>query len=39
MKAEEQFGGAIKYTGNGEWQPTQPVPHFQAAPPSYGATQ
>ncbi len=39
MKAEERFGGAVKYTGNGEWVPQHGQPIYQAPPPSYGATQ
>ncbi|EPQ28817.1 uncharacterized protein PFL1_03620 [Pseudozyma flocculosa PF-1] len=45
MRAEERYGqGGIKYTGNGEWVPTDHVqqgpyyPHGGPPPPQYGAT-
>lgn len=40
MKAEERYGGAVRYTGNGEWVPKfQGQPVYQAPPPTYGSMQ
>jgi hypothetical protein len=40
MKAEERYGGQVRYTGNGEWIPKQDQPVvYQPPPPQYGATQ
>ncbi|PWY97487.1 phosphatidylserine decarboxylase [Testicularia cyperi] len=38
MKAEERYGDAIQYTGNGEWVPKHGQPIYQPPPPAYGAT-